>query len=316
MDHAVRWDVRQDSGWPLMPEAHRHPLDPDHRLRPDRDRPGLRVRLLRHPGLPRAARGGLPGDPRQLEPGDDHDRPRLRRRHLRRAAHLEVVSAIIDREQPDALLPTLGGQTGAQPRDGLFERGVLGVHGVEMIGANAEAIATAEDRELFKQAMIEIGLDVPRSRHGRPHDGRGPRVIAEIGLPVVIRPAYILGGRGTGIAYTAEEFERSPPTASTPARSARSSSRSRCRLEGVRARGDARPRRQLRDHLRHRERRPDGRAHRRLDHRRPDPDADRRRVPGDARRGLACIRRVGVETGGSNVQFAVDPRPAARSSSR
>ena len=67
-------------------EADRHPLDPDHRLGPDRDRPGVRVRLLRHAGVPGAARGGLPGHPRQLEPGDDHDRPRLRRRHVHRAA--------------------------------------------------------------------------------------------------------------------------------------------------------------------------------------------------------------------------------------
>ena len=79
---------------------------------PDRHRPGLRVRLLGHPGVPGAARRGLPGRPRQLEPGDDHDRPRLRRRHLRRAARRRRAStAIIERERPDALLPTLGGQT-------------------------------------------------------------------------------------------------------------------------------------------------------------------------------------------------------------
>jgi carbamoyl-phosphate synthase large subunit len=86
--------------------------------------------------------------------------------------------------------------------------GCIGVPGAEMIGANAEAIATAEDRERFKQAMIEIGLSVPAQRH-RPHDGRGVRqVVAEIGLPIIIRPAYILGGRGTGIASTTEEFEK------------------------------------------------------------------------------------------------------------
>ena len=120
----------------------------------------------------------------------------------------EFVSAIIDREQPDAVLPTLGGQTGLNIAMELFERGLIGVPGTpEMIGANAEAIATAEDREIFKQAMLGIGLDCLRS--GTAHTMEVAReVIADIGLPAVIRPAYILGGRGTGIAYTADEFER------------------------------------------------------------------------------------------------------------
>ena len=119
----------------------------------------------------------------------------------------EVLSSIIDREQPDAVLPTLGGQTGLNIAMELFERGLIGVPGKpEMIGANAEAIATAEDRAKFKDAMIEIGLAVPRS--GVAHDmDEARRVVAEIGLPVIIRPAYILGGRGTGMAATAEEFE-------------------------------------------------------------------------------------------------------------
>jgi carbamoyl-phosphate synthase large subunit len=120
----------------------------------------------------------------------------------------EVLASIIERERPDAVLPTLGGQTGLNVAMELFERGLIGVPGTpEMIGANAEAIATAEDRALFKQAMIEIGLDVPRS--GTAHDmDEARRVMAEIGLPIIIRPAYILGGRGTGIAATTEEFER------------------------------------------------------------------------------------------------------------
>ena len=120
----------------------------------------------------------------------------------------EVVSAIIDREQPDAVLPTLGGQTGLNIAMELFERGLIGVPGKpEMIGANAEAIATAEDREIFKQAMLGIGLDCLRS--GTAHTMDEARVVvADIGLPAVIRPAYILGGRGTGIAFTPEEFER------------------------------------------------------------------------------------------------------------
>ena len=120
----------------------------------------------------------------------------------------EVLAAIIEREQPDAVLPTLGGQTGLNLAMDLFRAGKVGVPGTpELIGANAEAIETAEDRERFKQAMIEIGLKVPIS--GTAHDMDQARaVVAEIGLPVIIRPAYILGGRGTGIASTAEEFER------------------------------------------------------------------------------------------------------------
>ncbi len=120
----------------------------------------------------------------------------------------EVLAAIIEAERPDAVLPTMGGQTGLNVAMELFERGLIGHPGTpEMIGANAEAIATAEDRQRFKDAMLEIGLDVPRSGVAHSMD-EARRVMAEIGLPVIIRPAYILGGRGTGIASTAEEFER------------------------------------------------------------------------------------------------------------
>jgi len=120
---------------------------------------------------------------------------------------VEVLARIVEREQPDAVLPTLGGQTGLNLAMGLVEAGVLEEHGAELIGANAEAIATAEDRERFKRAMQEIGLGVPAS--GIAHTIEEARaVIAEIGLPVIIRPAYILGGRGTGMAATPEEFER------------------------------------------------------------------------------------------------------------
>ncbi|MFM8528701.1 MAG: carbamoyl phosphate synthase large subunit, partial [Ilumatobacteraceae bacterium] len=120
----------------------------------------------------------------------------------------EVVARIIEREKPDAVLPTLGGQTGLNTAMALFERGLVGVPGTpELIGANAEAIATAEDREKFKEAMIEIGLSVPAS--GIAHDvEESVRVVERLGLPVIIRPAYILGGRGTGIASTMDEFRR------------------------------------------------------------------------------------------------------------
>ena len=120
---------------------------------------------------------------------------------------LDVLEAIIARERPDALLPTVGGQTALNLAMELVEAGVLEEYGVELIGADAEAIATAEDRGRFKESMIEIGLSVPDS--GIAHTMVEARSVVEsIGLPVVIRPAYILGGKGTGMATTPEEFER------------------------------------------------------------------------------------------------------------
>lgn len=119
----------------------------------------------------------------------------------------EVLRSIIAAERPDALLPTLGGQTALNLSMELAEAGILDEFDVEMIGAVPEAIATAEDRHNFKEAMLEIGLDVPRS--GIAHSMEEAReVVDRIGLPVVIRPAYILGGKGTGFAYTLEEFEK------------------------------------------------------------------------------------------------------------
>jgi len=120
---------------------------------------------------------------------------------------LDILTMIIEKERPDALLPTLGGQTALNLAMELVAAGVLDRYGVELIGANAEAIATAEDRELFKQAMHGIGLKTPAS--GTAHTIEEAReVVARIGLPIVIRPAYILGGRGTGTAATLEEFEK------------------------------------------------------------------------------------------------------------
>jgi carbamoyl-phosphate synthase large subunit len=120
----------------------------------------------------------------------------------------EILAKIIEREKPDAVLPTLGGQTGLNLAMALFEQGLVGVPGTpELIGANAEAIATAEDRDKFKQAMLEIGLNVPRSGIAHTME-EADAVLKEIGLPVIIRPAYILGGRGTGIANTMEEFAK------------------------------------------------------------------------------------------------------------
>ena len=119
----------------------------------------------------------------------------------------EIVEKIIEKEKPDALLPTLGGQTALNCAMKLFETGVLEKHGVKMIGANAAAIHKGEDRQAFKEAMIKIGLDMPRS--GTAHTIEDARkVLAEIGtLPLIIRPAFTLGGSGGGIAYNREEFE-------------------------------------------------------------------------------------------------------------
>jgi carbamoyl-phosphate synthase large subunit len=119
----------------------------------------------------------------------------------------EMVEKIIMIEKPDALLPTLGGQTALNCAMSLWNAGTLTKHGVRMIGANAEAIEKGEDRLKFKNAMLKIGLDLPQS--GVAHTIEEARVIAEqIGtMPLIIRPAYTLGGTGGGIAYNKEEFE-------------------------------------------------------------------------------------------------------------
>ena len=119
----------------------------------------------------------------------------------------EVVEKIIIREKPDALLPTLGGQTALNTSMSLHKSGVLDKHGVRMIGAKPEAIEKGEDRQLFKDAMLKIGLDLPLS--GTAHTMEEARKVAEqIGrFPLIIRPAYTLGGQGGGIAYNREEFE-------------------------------------------------------------------------------------------------------------
>ncbi len=220
----------------------------------------------------------------------------------------EVVAKIIERERPDAVLPTMGGQTGLNTAMALYERGLIGVPGTpEMIGANAEAIATAEDRERFKQAMIEIGLSVPRSGTAHTMD-EARQVVAEIGLPIIIRPAYILGGRGTGMAATMEEFEVAAANglAASPIseilietsitgwkeyelevmRDRADNCVIICSIENVDAMGvhtgdsiTVAPAQTL-------------------------TDVEYQQMRDAA---FACIRRVGVETGGSNVQFAVNP---------
>src|SRR5262247_765786 len=118
----------------------------------------------------------------------------------------EFVASIIRRERPDALLPTVGGQTALNIAVELADSGILDEYNVEMIGAKAKAVKMAEDRLLFKQAMAEIGLETPRSEViGNVHDAQ--RLVQSLGFPIVIRPSFTLGGTGGGIAFNSEEFE-------------------------------------------------------------------------------------------------------------
>ncbi len=117
----------------------------------------------------------------------------------------EVVAQIIEKERPDALLPTLGGQTGLNTAMALHQHGVLERFGVEMIGAKAEVIEKAEDRAKFKEAMVRIGIAVPKSGVAR-NLVEAQALREEIGLPCVLRPSFTLGGSGGGIAYNREEF--------------------------------------------------------------------------------------------------------------
>ena len=236
---------------------------------------------------------------------------------------VDILTKIIEKERPDALLPTMGGQTALNLAMELVEAGVLDQYDVELIGADAEAIATAEDRSRFKEAMIGIGLRVPSSGVAGPGPElrRAPKaeqvkvamdaaraVVADIGLPVVIRPAYILGGKGTGIASTAEEFERvashgldaSPITEILIEKSIAGWKEYElevmrdhadncviiCSIENVDPMGvhtgdsiTVAPAQTL-------------------------SDVEYQQMRDAA---FACIRRVGVETGGSNVQFALNP---------
>ena len=118
----------------------------------------------------------------------------------------QTVEKIIAKEKPDALLPTMGGQTALNCALDLADHGVLEKHGVELIGASREAIRMAEDRELFKQAMADIGLECPRAEVARSFE-QAVEIQARVGYPTIIRPSFTLGGSGGGIAYNKEEFE-------------------------------------------------------------------------------------------------------------
>ncbi|MEC8203809.1 MAG: carbamoyl phosphate synthase large subunit, partial [Pseudomonadota bacterium] len=117
----------------------------------------------------------------------------------------EIVAKILERERPDALLPTMGGQTGLNTALDLFHDGVLDRLGVELIGAKADVIAKAEDRQLFREAMESIGLECPRSRLIN-NMSEAQDALDEICLPAILRPSFTLGGTGGGIAYNREGY--------------------------------------------------------------------------------------------------------------
>jgi carbamoyl-phosphate synthase large subunit len=221
--------------------------------------------------------------------------------------NLETLTAIIEKERPDALLPTVGGQTGLNLSVELYEQGVLEKFGVKLIGANIDAIRVGEDRELFKVAMDEVGI--PTAKGGFAHRWEEARDMVEItGYPAIIRPAFTLGGTGGGVAYNPEEFEEIAKTglAASPVsqilieesilgwkeyelevmRDLNDNVVIICSIEnfdpmGVHT-GDSitvAPAQTLTD------------------------------VEYQNLRDMSirCIRRVGVETGGSNIQFAVNP---------
>jgi carbamoyl-phosphate synthase large subunit len=221
---------------------------------------------------------------------------------------LATLTRIIDKERPDALLPTLGGQTGLNLAVQLHEAGVLETYDVELIGANIEAIQTAEDRHRFKLAMTEIGLNVPPSGIAYNVE-EAMRVAHLVGYPVIVRPAFILGGGGTGIAYDAGEMQQvasrgldaSPISEILIERSVTGWKEYElevmrdgadnvvviCSIENVDPMGvhtgesiTVAPAQTL-------------------------TDVEYQQMRDAA---FACIRRIGVETGGSNVQFAVHPR--------
>jgi carbamoyl-phosphate synthase large subunit len=224
----------------------------------------------------------------------------------------QVLRAIIEREKPDALLPTMGGQTALNLAMALTRDGVLAEHGVQLIGASTNAIETAEDREMFKKAMTEIGLKVPES--GFAHDLKTALEIGErIGFPIMVRPSFILGGAGTGIAADLDELRKlaefglqASPIGEILVEASIAGWKE-YELEVMRDRADncvvvcsienfdpmgvhtgdsitVAPAQTL-------------------------TDVEYQAMRDDA---FACIRRVGVETGGSNIQFAVDPRSGER----
>src|SRR5437588_6495092 len=219
----------------------------------------------------------------------------------------ESVLEVIEKEQPDVLLPTLGGQTGLNVAVALAESGALEANGVKLIGAGLEAIRRAEDRRLFREAMEKAGLPLPRSGFAFSID-EAVHVAEEIGYPVIVRPSFVLGGGGTGIAAEPEAFRQiaARGIAASPIseilveesveggkefelevmRDGADNAVVICSIENVDPMGvhtgdsiTVAPQQTLTD----------------------------REYQAMRDAALACIRAVGVETGGSNIQFAVDP---------
>jgi carbamoyl-phosphate synthase large subunit len=219
----------------------------------------------------------------------------------------EFVARIIEKERPDALLPTMGGQTALNIAMELAKRGILKEYEVEMIGANAEVIEKAEDRLLFREAMTRIGLESPRSAIAHSME-EAKAALLEIGLPSVIRPSFTLAGTGGGIAYNQDEFEQfvTPGLKASPVcevlveesvlgwkefemevvRDRADNCIIVCSIENVDPMGihtgdsiTVAPALTLTD--------------------------KEYQIMRDA--SIACLREIGVDTGGSNVQFAVNP---------
>ncbi len=225
---------------------------------PDRHRPGLRVRLLRHPGVPGAARGGHPGHPRQQQPGDDHDRPRdsptrpTSSRSPRRSSRRSSP-----RNAPTRCSATLGGQTALNCAIALHDNGVLEKYNCPLIGANVDAINLGEDREKFKGVVERCGAESAKSLIC-PLDGRAALRCGRAGLPRR-RPAVVHHGRPRlGFAYDEADLRLLGGAGLQYPDERRCSSRSRSSAGRIRARGHARPRRQRRRRLLHREPRPHG----------------------------------------------------------
>jgi carbamoyl-phosphate synthase large subunit len=220
----------------------------------------------------------------------------------------EVVEKILEKERPDALLPTVGGQTGINLAIALEERGALSRFDVEVLGAGIEALRLGEDRLLFKQAMEEVGLKVPRSGYASSLE-EAREIVADVGYPVIIRPSFTLGGEGGGVAYNRDELEEIMGSAlqASPAHTAlveqsvlgwkefelevirdmADNAIVVCSVENFDAMGvhtgdsiTVAPQQTL-------------------------SDREYQRMRDDA---FKVIRRVGVATGGSNIQFAVDPK--------
>jgi len=224
----------------------------------------------------------------------------------------EFLEKIIEKERPDALLPTVGGQTGLNLAVTLADRGILEKWSVQLIGASERAMRLAEDRELFKQAMLEIGAEVPRSGRARSV-AEAQAIVRQIGLPVVVRPSFTLGGSGGGAARTAEELQGvvAHGLSESPAhevlieesvegwkefelevmRDLADNVIIICSIENFDAMGvhtgdsiTVAPQMTL-------------------------SDRQYQRMRDEAK---AVIRRVGVDTGGSNIQFAVEPESGRR----